>query len=601
MRDAQYAIRNYATQISGLLLIWLIFFTLNSYHVAAQSIKDNDKDPLPDITLTAPKSIKKFLKKYFIFPDKSLTDETAEDTFLRRAQREISALLATKGYFSPTISLIRHSQTADEIPTIEIKVEPGPRTLVGAVNIEFRGDLAKDQQAQRKRIEKLRADWSLKEGAPFRSSDWEEAKAALLYNVTNEDYAAAYIVKSQADVNPIAASAKLSIVIDSGPPFYFGKLTITGLERYDESLVSNFAPFRAGEPYRRELLHAFQIALQNIPHFNSVSISIKPDITLHEAAPVQVILTEMQSQRVAFGAGFSSNNGGRGEINFRNYNFLDRAWNLSSTLRLEQKRQTFFAGIETLPDKNNFQYSLSASHLMTDIKGLETIGQKVSLTRNYRTISILRQISLSWQRERKRPSGGINQINKALVLDWHWRYHVVDNPLHIRHGNVTEVRIGGAIQQLLSDQDFIRSYARHQSWWPIGKHDVLFLRAEAGYTLAKSSSGIPQEYLFRAGGTQSVRGYDFLSLGVREGNAIVGGRALATGTLEYTRWITQNWGAALFADIGSAADNWQKLDPSFGYGAGVRWRSPAGPLALDLARGHETGTLRLHFSMAVAF
>ena len=38
-----------------------------------------------------------------------------------------------------------------------------------------------------------------------------------------------------------------------------------------------------------------------------------------------------------------------------------------------------------------------------------------------------------------------------------------------------------------------------------------------------------------------------------------------------------------------------------GYGAGIRWRSPAGPLALDLTRAHETGTLRLHFSMAVAF
>jgi translocation and assembly module TamA len=42
-----------------------------------------------------------------------------------------------------------------------------------------------------------------------------------------------------------------------------------------------------------------------------------------------------------------------------------------------------------------------------------------------------------------------------------------------------------------------------------------------------------------------------------------------------------------------------------GYGAGVRWRSPAGPLALDLAldlaRAHETGSLRVHFSMAVAF
>ena len=92
-----------------------------------------------------------------------------------------------------------------------------------------------------------------------------------------------------------------------------------------------------------------------------------------------------------------------------------------------------------------------------------------------------------------------------------------------------------------------------------------------------------------------------MSLGVDEGRAVVGGRTLATGTLEYTHWMFDNWGGAVFADIGSAADNWKKFNPSLGYGAGARWRSPVGPLALDLARGHETGTLRLHFSIAVAF
>ncbi|MDE2389305.1 MAG: BamA/TamA family outer membrane protein, partial [Betaproteobacteria bacterium] len=113
--------------------------------------------------------------------------------------------------------------------------------------------------------------------------------------------------------------------------------------------------------------------------------------------------------------------------------------------------------------------------------------------------------------------------------------------------------------------------------------------------------GIPQEYLFRAGGIQSLRGYDFKSIGVHEGSAVVGGRVMATGTAEYTHWLTQQWGAAVFADIGSAADRWQDMRMFLGYGAGIRWRSPAGPLALDLARGHETSNLRVHFSMAVAF
>lgn len=551
------------------------------------------------VILSAPDNIKEFLAKYFKLPAEPFADSTAEKTFLYRAQKEIRSLLTTEGYFSPVITLSH--QTQGEVTKPEIRVDPGVLTRIGEVSIVFRGEIIQESDKYQKRIEQLRAAWPLQAGSPFRSSEWEQAKATLLSDLTQENFAAANIVTSQATIDPDHARADLSIIIDSGPVFYLGAIQITGLERYDQTLITNLAPFKTGDPYRRDLLHLFQIALQKAPQFNTVSVNISPDTLQHKSIPVQVVLTESQSQRFAFGGGYSSNNGARGEINYRNHNFLNRPWNLTSMLRLEQKRQTFFAGIDTLPDQNNINYSLITSLQMTDIQNLKTNEQKIGITRNYQTPEIQMQFGLNWQRENKQPAGAINQINEALTLDWRWRRQIVDDPLNIRRGNVTEVRIGGGSQQLLSTQDFVRTYARHQIWWPVGSQDVIFLRAEIGYTFASSRFGIPQEYLFRAGGIQSIRGYDFKSIGVQEGNAIVGGRTMATGTIEYTRWITQQWGAAAFADIGSAADSWQKMHPFIGYGGGVRWRSPAGPIALDLARAHETGTLRLHFSMAVAF
>jgi translocation and assembly module TamA len=551
------------------------------------------------VILSAPDTIKEFLAKYFKLPAEPFADSTAEKTFLYRAQKEIRSLLATEGYFSPVIS--SSHQTQGEVTKPEIRVDPGVLTRIGEVSIVFRGEIIQEDAKYQKRIEQLRAAWPLQAGSAFRSSEWEQAKAILLSDLTQEDFAAANIVTSQATIDPDHARADLSITIDSGPVFYLGAIQITGLERYDQTLITNLAPFKIGDAYRRDLLHLFQIALQKAPQFNTVSVNISPDTSQHKSIPVQVVLTEAQSQRFAFGGGYSSNNGARGEINYRNHNFLDRPWNLTSMLRLEQKRQTFFAGIDTLPDQNNINYSLITSLQMTDIQNLKTNEQKIGMTRNYQTPEIQMQFGLNWQRENKQPAGAINQINEALTLDWRWRRQIVDDPLNIRRGNVTEIRIGGGSQQLLSTQDFVRTYARHQIWWPVGSQDVIFLRAEIGYTLASSRFGIPQEYLFRAGGIQSVRGYDFKSIGVQEGNAIVGGRTMATGTIEYTRWITHQWGAAAFADIGSAADSWQKMQPFIGYGGGVRWRSPAGPIALDLARAHETGTLRFHFSMAVAF
>jgi translocation and assembly module TamA len=316
---------------------------------------------------------------------------------------------------------------------------------------------------------------------------------------------------------------------------------------------------------------------------------------------VEVTLSETQSQRVSFGGGYSSNTGARGEINYGNHNFLGRALRFSSLLRLEQKRQSAAVAVDSLPNRAGRWFSLGAGIDRTTIEDLDTLREKVALNRNQLVGKTESRIGINWQREDRDPKGGLHQTNQTLVLDGQLRYRSVDDALFPRDGSVIELRIGGGSKQLLSDQSFLRTYYRHQYWYPVGKRDVLFLRGEAGYTFADSRFGIPQEYLFRAGGIQSVRGYDFQSLGVQEGQAIVGGTAMVSGTIEYNHWLTREWGAAVFTDAGDAADSLHRLNLAVGYGGGIRWRSPVGPLALDLARGHRDGKLRLHFSIAVAF
>lgn len=543
------------------------------------------------MTLSAPDDVKNLIRTHFDLPDTALQDDMARATFLRRARREIAELLATEGYFSPTVTL--HAA--------KLEVVPGVQTRVSSLNIEFTGELAADNPEHRARINRLRAAWSLAVGAPFRSQDWEEAKAALLGAIVREDYAAAQISLSQADVDPVTAGAQLTVVIDTGPAFRFGELSVSGLERYDRVLVARQAPFRTGDPYRRDLLLAFQARLQSMPQFASANVNIDPDVSAHGAAPVQVVMSEAHSRRLAVGMGASTNNGVRGEINYLDHNFLDKAWNLNSGLRLEQNRQTLSAGIDTLPDDEGYLMSWGVASEATLIKGLKTARNKLGVTRSRTRGQIETRLGLNWQKEGKKPAGGVQDTTQALVLDWQWHRRAVDDLLYPRNGSVIEVRVGGAIQQLMSDRNFLRSYAREQIWWPVGERDVISLRGEVGITAARARAGIPQEYLFRAGGSQSVRGYAYQSLGTREGAAVVGGRALATASLEYTHWMSQDWGAAVFTDAGGVADVLHQMRISTAYGGGVRWRSPAGPLALDLAWGQASKTWQMHFALAVAF
>ena len=218
------------------------------------------KKTAPSITIKAPEPVKSLLETHFQAPVAPLQEEIARASFVRRAHREIRELLATEGYFDPTIKFL--PAPSNKPPVLEI--DPGPQTIVAELNIRFKGDLAIKEPGRLARIEKLRAAWPLRAGNPFRSPGWEEAKALLLSSVTSEEYPAAQIEESKAEVDAASSQARLWVTVNSGPAFRYGPLIVKGLSRYDESLIRGLVPFKAGDSYKRDELLAFQTKLQNM-------------------------------------------------------------------------------------------------------------------------------------------------------------------------------------------------------------------------------------------------------------------------------------------------------------------------------------------------
>lgn len=184
---------------------------------------------------------------------------------------------------------------------------------------------------------------------------------------------------------------------------------------------------------------------------------------------------------------------------------------------------------------------------------------------------------------------------------WNWSRRAVDNPQSPRRGDVQHLQLSGAVKSVLSDTTFGRVYGQWVHIWPVGESDALSARIEAGYVLSTTRRGIPQEQLFRAGGDASIRGYAHQSIGVPFNNAIVGGRYMALAGAEYTHWFSAQWGAGVFVDTGDAFDQRADFKLYTGYGVGPRWRSPVGPINLDLAYGQQTRKFRLHFSLGIVF
>lgn len=513
----------------------------------------------------------------------------------RRLEGQLSEILATEGYFSP------HFEFSDRAGDLRLKLDPGPRTQIGEVAVVIDGPLAARTRNT------LIAGWRLPVGQPFRQEDWNTAKQQVLGELLAVEHAAARLVDSTAEIDTETRRAKLSAHYDAGPRYRFGALRIEGLESYSPDLVARYNRIvQPGDPYREDRLNALQSTLQATPYFASVQATLDTEAIDEDgdgtiSAPVIVKVRERQPHRVGFGAGASSNTGARVEVNYQTPDLFNQAWELNSGLRLEQKRQTVYADVFLPPDAKNRRHSVGFMAEGNDIQGLKTERYAFGAQSVQQRGSIEQRLSLNRQEERREADGALPVTSRALVPNVAWTWRKVDNLLDPRQGTVLQLQIGGGAKAALSDQNFVRLHGRWQQYVPLGRVDTLSLRGEVGYTLADSRRRIPQDYLFRSGGAGSVRGYAYQSLGIKEGTATVGGRYLAVASAEVTHWLDDSWGVAAFVDAGDAVDDLADVKLAVGYGLGARWRSPAGPLGVDLAYGQRTGDIHLHFSLAIPF
>ena len=92
---------------------------------------------------------------------------------------------------------------------------------------------------------------------------------------------------------------------------------------------------------------------------------------------------------------------------------------------------------------------------------------------------------------------------------------------------------------------------------------------------------LPYRYSFRAGGSQSVRGYAYNDLSTNG----IGSNHLLTGSAELEFLALEHWSVAAFFDIGNAFNHWSDPRLKRGAGVGIRWYSMLGAVRLDAAQG----------------
>lgn len=516
---------------------------------------------------------------------------------LEEAEREAREVAATEGYFSARVSTRIDDTTQPR--TVHLVLEPGERTLVTAVEIRFRGPATGDPEA-REALEQVREGWRLRAGEPFRQAAWEEAKRVAVRALARWRYAAASLAESQALVDPKTRSASLSVELDSGTPFRFGPLRVSGNRRYPDAVIENLSPVRAGETYDRDKLILYQRRLLETGYFASVQMDI--DAQPHEAqgAPLRIAVLEAPSQNVETGVGYTTDAGPRFELRYGNQDVRDSAWRFKSALALDEKVQNLHLNLDLPPRPGARWNSLFGHARQTDIQNESTRQLAVGLAHNFGREVEPSALIVSGHLEEQSIVGQPIDNRQAVYFGFRRTFSSTDDFVAPRSGYLGSFELGGAPPEL-STRQFLRAVASASLFFPLGRSNDLLLRGQAGSVIAQARTGIPTSFLFRTGGDQTVRGYAFESLGVQQGEAIVGGRRLIVGSAELIHWVRENWGVAAFVDAGNAWDKGVEFNAAVGAGIGARFRTPIGPIRADLAYGEEVGSFRLHFSVGYSF
>jgi translocation and assembly module TamA len=564
------------------------------------------------LVVEAPPEVKQLLERYLDMArvaELSKQEALDEVEWLRltaAVPAQAKELLQTEGYFDPEVTARRELGPP---PVVRVQVNPGQRVRVIELALAVRGVLRERTEANdadaREQIQALHAWWPLPPGEAFRNSEWSSAKRAAVARLRAAGYASANVIESSADIDVAAREARLQLTLESGPLFRAGPIRVEGVVQHAAAIVHNLAPFGAGAPLTEQNLRDYQESLRKSGLFDASTITYDEDPAQADASAVTVRVHEFPLQSLTLGVGYSDRTGERVTMEHTHRRILGYAATLHNKLEWGRDRQAWEGELSTHPEEASYRNLLGAQieNLITDVD--EVLSSRVRLGRTQDLPRIDRLYFIGYDRSVQTTSVSRRDA-RATSLQYHGVWRDLDSiVLPTRGVSLSgEAGVGWAISNVGDHGAFTRLYARFTGYLPLGHDWYTTGRIEWGQIFKRDAVVIPDALAFRAGGDESVRGYDYRSLApVGPDGAIIGGNVLGTASVELAHPIPRypSWWAAVFVDAGRAADSWTAFKPAFGYGFGARWRGPLGLLRADLAYGEEVHDVRLHLSVGIAF
>lgn len=508
------------------------------------------------------------------------------------SEQQIRSALEAFGYYAVQV----HStlELEEACWHASFTIDPGDPVLVRSVEITVSGEADQDPA-----FASLVAAFPLARGSALDHGAYESFKERLLATARNRGYARAHFAASRIDVYPDMHAADVVLGFDSGPRYRFGPVELDQ-DVLNDSLVRAYLSFHTGDPYDNRKLTDLYVALTDSGFFSTIDIRPgTPDDAALEI-PVDVRLTAGTRRILTYGVGYSTDVGPRLRIGRTNRR-LNRAGHQNginvelSPVVSETSWSYRFPHGDPRTEWVSFAAGLKREHTDTVYSKSAELSARRILMRP-RQWTLTQSLSFVAEDFEVADQQGRSQL---LMPGLTWSKTVADNAIRPAQGARRDLELRAANESLGSDATFLQTTLKGKWIRSLPRGARFLMRAEVGATLKNRLEDLPASVRFFAGGDQSVRGYEFESLGPQDaaGN-VIGGSRLAVASFEFEQPLVNRWSLAFFVDSGNAFEG-SKLDAKTGAGLGVRWRSPLGPIRADIGfpLDGERSSPRLHISL----
>lgn len=528
----------------------------------------------------------------------SLGDETGREVTDRRLdyligqiEPETRAALEPFGHYAPTV------QVAREGDVVRVRVDPGPPVRVRREAVRVEGDAAADAPVQDEV-----AAFRPVVGEVLDHAVYEASKTRISRALAERGYFDADLAAHRVEVTRATQSADIDLRWTSGARYRMGTVEFDQTPRavVDDTLLHKLVVWRPGAPYHQDRIERLRESLQRLDYFSAIDVQAHPDKAVDRRVPVDVTLTPAKRSVYTAGLSYGSDSGAGVRLGVDRRYLNRRGHKGTAQVEWAQRRKTLTLSYR-IPAFARFDgwYTLAvqAADEQTDFidnRRVELLASRSGrINRRLETVAGLHVLRERW-------AYAAEQRDRSLRPDYRYAsfvfpqldatYTDVDDRLMPRRGLGASAFVRGGRGRAGGDSGllFAQVHASLSAYRGLGARSRLIARGELGHTWSDAPVGtLPPSLRFHAGGERSIRGYGWREVGPRIGAAgnrfAVGARNVVTGSVEYERYVDDRWGVAAFVDSGSAFN--RRPDPHTGIGLGLRWRSPVGPVRIDVAHG----------------